>query len=49
MPEIFVFGGSSESGKPTLASRILSSIEPQPEFINANIIAAELCPNRTSA
>jgi len=44
MPEIFVFGGSNGSGKSTLADRILSSIKPKPEFVNADLIAAELCP-----
>ena len=45
MSEIFVFGGCNGSGKSTLANRLLSSIEPLPEFVNADLIAAELCPS----
>jgi predicted ABC-type ATPase len=43
MSEIFVFGGCNGSGKSTIALEILSSIDPSPEFVNADIIAAELC------
>jgi predicted ABC-type ATPase len=49
MPEIFVFGGCNGSGKSTLATRILSSLNPSPEFINADIIAAQLNPNDVDA
>ena len=45
MPEIYVFGGCNGSGKTTLAIKILSSLNNQLEFINADIIAAEINPN----
>jgi predicted ABC-type ATPase len=45
MSEIFVFGGCNGSGKSTLALKILSSINPRPEFVNADLIAAQLNPN----
>ena len=45
MSEIFVFGGCNGSGKSTLASKILSSLNPSPEFVNADIIAAQLNPS----
>lgn len=45
MPEIFVFGGCNGSGKSTLAHEILSSINPSPEFVNADIIAAQMNPD----
>ena len=45
MSEIFVFGGSNGSGKSTIASKILSSLYPSPEFVNADVIAAQLNPN----
>lgn len=45
MSEIFVFAGCNGSGKSTLARRLLSSIQPSPEFVNADIIAARLNPN----
>jgi len=41
MPEIFVFGGCNGSGKTTLANSFLSS-EPNIEYVNADIIAAQL-------
>ena len=49
MPEIYVFGGCNGSGKTTLATAILSSIDNQIEFVNADIIAAELNPNNVDA
>ena len=49
MPEVFVFAGCNGSGKSTLASRLLSSINPSPEFVNADIIAAQLNPNDVDA
>jgi predicted ABC-type ATPase len=49
MPEIFVFGGCNGSGKTTFATRILSSLNPSPEFVNADIIAAQLNPNDVDA
>lgn len=44
MPEIFVFGGCNGSGKTTFATTFLSSL-PGVEFVNADIIAADLNPN----
>ena len=44
MPEIYVFGGCNGSGKTTLATTILSSLDNQLEFVNADIIAADLNP-----
>ncbi len=44
MPEIYVFGGCNGSGKTTLATTILSSLDNSLEFVNADIIAAELKP-----
>ncbi len=49
MPEIYVFGGCNGSGKTTLATTILSSPDNQLEFVNADIIAAELNPNDVDA
>ena len=49
MSEIFVFAGCNGSGKSTLANRLLSSIQPAPEFVNADIIAAQLNPNDVEA
>ncbi|MBW4534271.1 MAG: AAA family ATPase [Pleurocapsa minor HA4230-MV1] len=49
MPEIFVFSGCNGSGKTTLATRILASLNPSPEFVNADIIAAQLNPNDVDA
>lgn len=49
MSEIFVFGGCNGSGKSTLASKILSSLSPSPEFVNADIIAAQINPNDVDA
>ena len=49
MSEIFVFGGCNGSGKSTLALKILSSLNPSPEFVNADIIAAQLNPNDVDA
>jgi len=49
MSEIFVFGGCNGSGKSTLASRVLSSVQPSPEFVNADIIAAQLNPDDVDA
>ena len=49
MPEIYVFGGCNGSGKTTLATTILSSLDNQLEFVNADIIAAELNPNDVDA
>ena len=49
MSEIFVFAGSNGSGKSTLANRLLSSIQPSPEFVNADIIAARLNPDDVDA
>jgi predicted ABC-type ATPase len=45
MSEIFVFGGCNGSGKSTFASSFLSKLNPRPEFINADLIAAQLNPN----
>jgi predicted ABC-type ATPase len=45
MPEIFIFSGCNGSGKSTLANQILSSLKPSPEFVNADIIAAQLNPD----
>ena len=49
MPEIYVFGGCNGSGKTTLAIKILSSLNNHLEFINADIIAAEINPNNVDA
>lgn len=49
MPEIFVFSGCNGSGKSTLALKVLSSINPSPEFVNADIIAAQLNPHDVDA
>lgn len=49
MPEIFVFSGCNGSGKSTLALKILSSLDPSPEFVNADIIAARLNPDDVNA
>ena len=49
MSEIFVFAGCNGSGKSTLANRLLSSIQPNPEFVNADIIAARLNPDDVEA
>ena len=48
MPEIYVFGGCNGSGKTTLATTFLSSF-PGVEFVNADIIAADLNPNDVDA
>lgn len=48
MPEIYVFGGCNGSGKTTLATTFLSTL-PNVEFVNADIIAAELNPNNVDA
>nr|MDJ0651281.1 zeta toxin family protein [Xenococcaceae cyanobacterium MO_188.B19] len=45
MPEIYVFGGCNGSGKTTLATRVLSTVNNEVQFVNADIIAAELNPN----
>jgi predicted ABC-type ATPase len=44
MSEIFVFAGCNGSGKITLALKILSSLNSNPEFVNADLIAAQLNP-----
>ena len=49
MSEILVFAGCNGSGKSTLANRLLSSIQPNPEFVNADIIAARLNPDDVDA
>ena len=49
MSEIFVFSGSNGSGKSTLATKVLSSINPSPEFVNADLIAAQLNPGNVDA
>ena len=49
MPEIYVFGGCNGSGKTTLATTILSSLDNSLEFVNADIIAAELNPINVDA
>ncbi len=43
------FGGCNGSGKSTIATRILSSINPPPEFVNADVIASQLNPNDVDA
>jgi predicted ABC-type ATPase len=48
MPEIYVIGGCNGSGKTTLALNILQNID-NIEFINADIIAAQLNPNNPDA
>ena len=48
MPEIFVFGGCNGSGKTTLANNLLSSM-PNVEYVNADIIAAQLNPSDVRA
>ena len=45
MPDLFIFGGCNGSGKTTLATKVLDSINPPPEFINADEIAARLNPD----
>jgi predicted ABC-type ATPase len=45
MSEIFVFGGCNGSGKSTFATSFLYKLNPRPEFINADLIAAQLNPN----
>ncbi|MGK7897585.1 MAG: zeta toxin family protein, partial [Xenococcus sp. (in: cyanobacteria)] len=49
MAEIYVFGGCNGSGKTTLATTILSSLDNQLEFVNADIIAAEMNPSNVEA
>jgi predicted ABC-type ATPase len=49
MPEIYVFGGCNGSGKTTLATQILSSLNNQLEFVNADIIATEINPDDIDA
>lgn len=49
MPEVFVFAGCNGSGKSTLANRILNSIREPPEFVNADIIAAQINPEDVDA
>lgn len=49
MPDIYVFGGCNGSGKTTLATKILSSLNNQLEFVNADIIATEMNPNNVDA
>ena len=49
MSEIFVFGGSNGSGKSTIATKFLFSIDPSLEFVNADIIAAQLNPDDVDA
>jgi predicted ABC-type ATPase len=49
MPEIYVFGGCNGSAKTTLATKILSSLNNQLEFVNADIIATEINPNDVDA
>lgn len=44
MPNIFIFAGCNGSGKSTLALYFLSYIDPPPEFVNADDIAARLNP-----
>ena len=48
MPEIYVFGGCNGSGKTTLATTFLSAL-PSVEFVNADIIAADLNPKDVDA
>lgn len=48
MPEIYVFGGCNGSGKTTLATTFLSAL-PGVEFVNADIIAADLNPEDVNA
>ena len=48
MPEIYVIGGSNGSGKTTFALNIFPNLG-NIEFINADIIAAELDPNNPDA
>lgn len=43
-PEIYVIGGCNGSGKTTFALNIFSNLD-NIEFINADIIAAQLNPN----
>jgi predicted ABC-type ATPase len=45
MPDIYVFGGCNGSGKTTLAIKFLPLLNNQLEFVNADIIAAEINPN----
>jgi len=49
MPEVFVFAGCNGSGKSTFASRILNLASPPVEFVNADIIAAQLNPEDVDA
>lgn len=48
MPDIFIFGGCNGSGKTTIANTILSTFS-NVEFVNADIIAAQLNPNNVDA
>lgn len=48
MSEIYVFGGCNGSGKTTLATTFLSAL-PNVEFVNADIIAADLNPEDVDA
>ena len=48
MPEIYVFSGCNGSGKTTLATTFLFAL-PGVEFINADIIAADLNPQDVDA
>lgn len=45
MPEIYVFSGCNGSGKTTLATKFLSTVNNAVEFVNADIIAAQLNPD----
>ena len=48
MPEIYVFGGCNGSGKTTFATTFLSAL-PGVEFVNADIMAADLNPQDVDA
>lgn len=48
MPEIYVIGGCNGSGKTTFALNLFSNLG-NIEFINADIIAAEISPNNPDA
>ena len=48
MPEIYVFGGCNGSGKTTFATTFLSAL-PGVEFVNADIMAADLNPRNVDA
>lgn len=44
-PEVLIIGGPNGAGKSTLATQLVPRFGPQAEFVNADVIAAEISPN----